>query len=144
MGGAGGEAVVVDLSDRDHQLLGGGQESVEPGSDGDVVMARFDDLGESPDRDDAPRPGRREEVPVLHQLPDGDVGDVVRGEGEGIDAEPCLTGVERCGGDVDELGVARLLEELALVPILWHSACHNMAAQVLSGADGGGLRTWIH
>ena len=130
-GGAVGRAVhdaaVVDPAHRDHQLLRHGQEAVDPGPRGDVVVARLHHLCEPPHRHPPPRVLCGEEVPVLEHVADHGVGDVVGGEGERLDPEPGLPLVQRCGGDVHHPRPVEVRAVDLQVHVLLLLACDGVA-----------------
>lgn len=96
-----GETTGVGAARGDHQLVRHRQVAVETLTDLDIARSRLDDLAEAPHRHPPPDGaiglgaialGRacREHVPVAHPLAEHGVGDVVRGEREGVDRDADL------------------------------------------------------
>ena len=112
----------------ERDVLGHREPTVVAAADGQVGVARFDDLGVA-DRWHATPRGRitrREEVPVAQHVAGARVADVVRRHGESVDSETDLAVVEFGDGLGEHLGLPdRRTTDLQDVVAVGHTPQHG-------------------
>ena len=100
---------------RQHHVAGHGKVAVQRFSHRDSRVQRLHDAGKPPDRNAAPalrdfiNTSHRKEVPVVHGLTKGGVGDVVGGERKAVNAQPHLALAQRLVGRLPYFGAAELV-----------------------------------
>jgi hypothetical protein len=110
------EAALVHPAGAHQQVAPGWQVAIEAAAGLDAVDPGGDDLGEAPERDDAPAGAGGEELPVAEGVAERGVSDVVGGEADPVDPQQRLTVPDLRNRLVDQVGGRQVIAGDEQVP----------------------------